>query len=119
MICTLVDELVRISSSSQTTTVPSTVTLVAGLINSLDIGRLFGGETLEKVNEMLLTVTVCTGKDCSTELIKDQEIKHASMKLCHVEPLDKCWEQIQHIIFPHKNTSMYIKQRGYSLFIHE
>ena len=25
--------------------------------------------------------------------------------LWHVEPLDKCWEQIQHI-FPHKNTSI-------------
>ena len=68
MISTLVDELVRVSPSSQTTMVPFT-TLVAGLINSLDIsGRLFGGETLEKVNEILLTVTVCTGKDCSTEL---------------------------------------------------
>ena len=68
MICTLVDELTCIIPSSQTTTVPFT-TLVAGLINSLDIsGPLFGGEILEKVNEILLTVTVCTGKDRSTEL---------------------------------------------------
>ena len=68
MICTLVDELVRDSPSSQTTKVPF-MTLVAGLINSLDIrGPLFGGEILEKVNEVLLTVIVCTGMDCSNEL---------------------------------------------------
>ena len=68
MICTLVDELVRDSPSSQTTKVPFT-TLVAGLINSLDVsGRLFGGEILEKMNEVLLTVIVCTGMDRSNEL---------------------------------------------------
>ena len=72
LLCTtftlIIDELVRVSTSSQTTTVPFT-TLVAGLINNLDIsGRLFGGEILEKVNEVLLTVIVCTGIDCSNEL---------------------------------------------------
>jgi hypothetical protein len=66
---TVVDELVRVSPSSQITTVPST-TLVAGLINNLDIRgpSLLGGEILEKVNETLLTVIVCTGNICSTEL---------------------------------------------------
>ena len=66
---TLIDELVCITASSQTTMVPFT-TLVAGLISNLDIkGWVFPGEeTLEKVNEILLTVIVCTGMDCATEL---------------------------------------------------
>jgi hypothetical protein len=66
---TVVDELVRVSLSAQTTTVPFT-TLVAGRINNLDISgpSLLGGEILEKVNETLLAVIVCTGIICSTEL---------------------------------------------------
>ena len=60
MICTLVDELVRVSLSTQTTMVPFT-TLVAGLINSLDISVFPRGEILETMNEIepLLTVCVC------------------------------------------------------------
>ena len=93
----IVEDELRVSLSTQLTTVPFIIPLSARLITSLDIsGRLFGGEILVKINLMVaLTVIVCDGSIGDTLSKMDLNLSSSSSTLISHSRTSACYVACQ------------------------